>query len=251
MRLRPREAAAARLAGATWAEIAERFGYANSRSARLSVLWVAESDEERQALQDAVPWPPPEPKPCSIDGCARPHFGRGWCRTHYERWRRHGTPADRPRRRRTLEEILWPRITIGQEDECWEWQASRNQKGYGTVMYKGGSRLAHRMVYQHVNGEIPQGMMVCHHCDNPPCCNPAHLFVGTAEDNAADRDAKGRHTPSPGSRNGFAKMDEERVAALRAFVAAGHTQVEAAVAFNIGQSTVSEIVRRKRWSHVP
>jgi hypothetical protein len=91
--------------------------------------------------------------------------------------------------RQQLENRLWDGIdTSGGNNACWEWQGSRHPDGYGQL---DGKRV-HRLVYEFLVEPIPEGMMVCHKCDNPPCCNPAHLFLGTAKDNADDMVAKGR-----------------------------------------------------------
>ena len=79
-------------------------------------------------------------------------------------------------------------------DECWEWKGARVKGGYGNRGIGGGrSALTHRLAYEWVYGPIPAGMHVLHRCDNPPCCNPAHLFLGTERDNALDKCRKGRH----------------------------------------------------------
>lgn len=80
----------------------------------------------------------------------------------------------------------------GGPDSCWEYQAARSPRGYGTIGVMGKTRRAHRVAWELANGPIPEGLLVCHHCDNPPCCNPAHLFLGTDKDNVADMRAKGR-----------------------------------------------------------
>ena len=80
-------------------------------------------------------------------------------------------------------------------DECWEWKAYCNQKrgGYGRIKVCKKQILAHRMAWELANNrKIPEGMYVLHHCDNPPCCNPEHLYLGTNQDNVRDRDTRGR-----------------------------------------------------------
>lgn len=88
---------------------------------------------------------------------------------------------------------FWVNVRIGDPDECWPWTGSKQRKGYGTVNRFKRQWVAHRFAWEMMNGPIPEGMLVCHKCDNPPCCNPAHLFLGTNKENLMDCVAKGRH----------------------------------------------------------
>jgi HNH endonuclease len=96
-----------------------------------------------------------------------------------------------------LFDLFWSKVRILGPDECWEWQGSRFSNGYGCFSVDRHTMRAHRVAYQLSNGLIPEGMYVCHHCDNPPCVNPAHLFVGTPQENAHDSIAKGRFSSVP------------------------------------------------------
>lgn len=96
------------------------------------------------------------------------------------------------------------------EKGCWEWQGSLGQEGYGNFPIRGSTEKAHRIAYRFFKGPIPPGMCVCHTCDNPPCCNPDHLWLGTWMDNVRDKYAKGRGNHARGERNG-AVMHPERL----------------------------------------
>lgn len=90
-------------------------------------------------------------------------------------------------------ERFWAKVDRRGPDDCWEWTAGCNRKGYGKFSLDGATRQSHRISWELANGQIPEGLCVLHRCDNPPCCNPAHLFLGTHADNHADRSLKGRH----------------------------------------------------------
>lgn len=131
---------------------------------------------------------------CSIEECARPTRSKGMCSTHYGNLRRYGYAI--PRRdwsiNDTLDDTGWDITETG----CWEWRGGRNEYGYGTItLVRKGLHKArvHRVVYERHFGPIPDGMVVRHKCDNPPCSNPDHLELGTKADNTQDMMSRGRH----------------------------------------------------------
>lgn len=139
-------------------------------------------------------------------------------------------------------------IDRGGLTECWPFTGSRDSEGYGRMMIRRRAHKAHRLAYELSHGEIPVGMVVCHSCDNPPCCNPAHLFIGTPADNTADRDAKMRGIH--GERNHKAKMTEADVVELRRLRGDGVTTVKLAAMFGISQAVASKAALGQTWRHV-
>jgi hypothetical protein len=138
-------------------------------------------------------------------------------------------------------ERFWSYVV--KSDDCWEWQGTRTANGYGTILGDGKRHYAHRVSYEIADGPIPEGLDVCHHCDNPPCINPAHLFLGTATDNARDMAAKGRAGIT--SKITPAQAEEIRVR----YRAGGILQRELAVEYGLSQPTVSEILSDVLWHH--
>lgn len=121
---------------------------------------------------------------------------------------------------------------------CWEWLGYCNVDGYGQINIGLGRFLTHRVTWVMVHGQIPKGMKILHICDNPPCCNPAHLWLGTNADNSADMVAKGR-AATPG-----AKLTSNQVEAIRADA---RIQREIAIDYGITRQNVSLIKRGEIW----
>lgn len=137
-------------------------------------------------------------KLCSIDDCSSQVKARGWCQKHYRRWQRHGDPLREERTHApALERVLRNSKKVG---ECLEFQGNLSGWGYGVVKENGKTILAHRVVARELVGD-PEGLYVCHRCDNPSCVNYEHLFLGTSSDNAQDREDKGRGNDISGDNN--------------------------------------------------
>lgn len=150
---------------------------------------------------------------CTIDGCDRPHWSRGWCGAHYQRWAKHGDPMpDKPLKplgNAPIEDRLNASITK-RPSGCWEWTGNLSPDGYGritAVRYGYTMAAVHRIMFERENGPIPEGMEVRHKCDNPPCCNPAHLEPGTHADNMCDMRERDR-AKRASCKNGHPWSDE-------------------------------------------
>ena len=152
----------------------------------------------------------------------------------------------------SLEERIWSKINKLRIDDCWEWQAATNKLGYGVVMYHGSGALAHRIVWLLENGDVPDGLCVLHTCDNPPCCNPEHLWLGTREDNNKDRAAKGRggNNPALGEASHLSKLTNKNIEKIRMRFASGASVYRLATLYGVGWRHIYKIVNREIWKHV-
>ncbi len=133
-------------------------------------------------------------KICSVRGCRRLARVKGYCHTHY--WRHeNGRPLEAPIARRVRGSVakrLRAHVKIDKLTDCHLWVGHRDANGYGHMRVGPDYRSTHRLAWEVANGPIPEGMIVMHTCDNPPCCNPEHLKLGTRADNNRDRIKKGR-----------------------------------------------------------
>lgn len=147
---------------------------------------------------------------------------------------------------------FWNKVTVTADpDKCWEWTASL-RKGYGQIRMRRSSRTvdyAHRVSYIIAYGEIADEVKVCHSCDNPKCCNPHHLFLGTHTDNSNDKVSKGRQ--ATGENHGMHKLTNEQVLSARERFAAGEvTKTELARQMQVTCTTVIRLLRRESWKYI-
>lgn len=157
------------------------------------------------------------------------------------------------------ERLLMHSDRSGGPDACWNWTGcQRNSRGYGAININGKQRVASRISYEFYIGPIPDGLFVCHHCDNRECINPKHLFLGTNADNMRDRNEKGRnafgrcapHRIRRGEENNKTKLTTEQVLEIRKLHAQGVSYRLLVQKFNVSKTNVADVVRRRTWRHV-
>ena len=184
--------------------------------------------------------------------------------------------------KRNKPEDVWKKIDIKSDDDwwrCWEWMGGLFNSGYGAFSILHKSYRVHRIVYEQTIGPIPDGLLVCHSCDNPSCCNPNHLWLGTSKDNVVDREQKGRgkrlcgiqhpffnkHCSeetkkkisialkhlNEGEKSGQSKLTEEDVLEIREMFSTGkYYQWELGEIFGVCQAEISMIVNNKKWKYL-
>jgi hypothetical protein len=194
---------------------------------------------------------------CVDDGgtCGKKIVGRGRCRKHYGRWWRSTrdtvrapalnlktkTPADR----------YWEKVDRRGPDDCWPWRRTTDEFGHGQffVSPERGRVPAHVYGVELTTGQrCPEGKEGCHHCDNPPCCNPAHIYYGTRQQNVDDM--WNRNRAPQGADRTQSKVDDHAVLAIRLRFADGETLLSLASEYGVSDTLISLIVNGHRWSHV-
>ncbi len=162
---------------------------------------------------------------------------------------------------------FWDKVDMSTPDQCWEWQAYRDRKGYGQFGLP-GRRIgySHRIAYALANGDLRDGQDECvlHRCDNPPCCNPHHLFVGSVADNNQDMRRKGRDARGPelgraiaaglprGTKHHMARLTPEVVIRARRLKREGlsHTQVWERLRPPVTRAALADAIRGTTWTHI-
>lgn len=154
------------------------------------------------------------------------------------------------------QEEFWRRVNKQGEDDCWEWTGHRNDLGYGKFSWLNQEWRAHRLAWLFHHGRIPRSLHLCHRCDNPPCCNPNHLFLGTPADNSADKVKKGRQTHWPalhpdlvaqGEAHCQAKLTAQAVREIRQRLADGEQGKMLAAEYGVATGRISAIKTGRGW----
>lgn len=186
-------------------------------------------------------------KPCSVEGCDNPIAGRRLCKQHYYQASKTNFAGF---------DVLNPndsfdeKYTVNQTTGCWNWVGAISGDGYGSL--SDGTRMAkaHRFSYGRFVGKIPEGLVICHKCDNTLCVNPDHLFVGTMKDNMEDMVIKRRSNKLFGENHNQAKLTDAEVVEIRSCLKRGVKGVDLARQFNVTPQMVSLIKSGKFWKHL-
>lgn len=158
---------------------------------------------------------------------------------------------------------FWSRVSRGGPDDCWPWQGGAYSNGYPRFCVQMGNFVATRIAYQVHTGQDPGDLFVCHSCDNPPCCNPAHLFLGSHLENVRDAVAKGRNDCGRGDRHGARthperflgrferRFTEAQVRAIRSeYAGGGVSTLTLAERHGVSDTTIGHMLRGNTWAHV-
>lgn len=155
-----------------------------------------------------------------------------------------------PRTYKNKEQLFWEKIDKKDNpNECWNWIGA-STRHYGAGHYAGKTYRSHRLVWELTYGEIPEGMYVLHKCDNPKCCNPNHLFLGTQEENNRDRARKNRSAHLIGGLNPNKRFNDGDIILIRTLYKEGMTQTAIGKLMGTGQGTIKDIVLNKTWKHL-
>lgn len=154
-----------------------------------------------------------------------------------------------------MSDLFWKKVDKNGPGGCWLWTGAIRDTGYGAVRFNGKTARSHRVAYVLSGGTIPDGLDLCHRCDVRHCVNPDHLFPGTRTDNMRDASEKGRCVLPPiemrqGEANVNAKLNPDKVRAIRAAVAVGEKRKLLAARFGVSECVISEVVTRRTWKHV-
>ena len=158
-------------------------------------------------------------------------------------------------RKQNTPEKFWSRVLKRGLDDCWEWQGAKQHRGHGHLRYQKRLVKAHRLAYELTYGSIEEGVFICHKCNNPPCCNPKHLYAGSPKTNVDDSIKAGTFTRNSigaeGEKNPNNKLTKKEIKEIRKMLEETDLyQWQIAEIFNCSQSNVSDIKRNRIWKEV-
>lgn len=174
-----------------------------------------------------------------------------YCQIHLRKFARHAY-GHAMKFNSTFEGRFWAKVQKGlRVDDCWSWKGTIAKSGYGSIWTGFCNANAHRTSWVLHFGPIFDGLYVLHHCDNPPCCNPKHLFLGTQQENMDDMTKKGRSSHAVGPESSKSKLTADQVLEIRSRYAAGGISYRGlAKIFGMGSGTICHIVLRKTYRNV-
>ena len=185
---------------------------------------------------------------CEIEECHNPRYQRVWCQMHYMRWYKHGDPLHTTRCPPNLsieDKLLWHGWDVV-ETGCWETRSRKTFEGYGIIKHDARYEGAHRWAYRAWVGPIPEGLLIRHECDNPPCINPDHLETGTDADNARDKKTRGRGRGLSGSDHWYAiEISDRKIHDIRCARELGRTYKQLSEDTGISKTTIARIINRQ------
>lgn len=192
------------------------------------------------------------PRKCSIEGCGKPIFCRGFCSSHYERVRRHGDPFGGGAFRATSgSPMAWVDAHIDYSgDDCLLWPFNHDKDGYGRVVVNGKTTLAHRYMLTRISLPPTPSHHAAHNCGNGHlgCANPRHLSWKTPKENEADKIVHG--TQQRGPRNPRARLTEDNILDIISRAASGEIQQSIAASFGVSKATIGMIMTGRNWSYL-
>lgn len=189
---------------------------------------------------------------CSVEGCQRPAHARGLCKNvHYSRWCRDRKNDGQKQSYKLTTEENFLRFPLMKEGDCRVWTRARDDNGYGRVGgYQEGTSFAHRVALSiHLGRPVDPDKGVLHTCDNPPCCNPDHLYEGGQAENTED--ARVRDRVQFGEKHWKSKLTDDQVREIRKLWEDGAmTQRAMAIEFDVHRNTIYEVIHRIGWERV-
>lgn len=149
-----------------------------------------------------------------------------------------------------IQQYIKDRVCTHPGTGCWEWAMAVSEQGYGVAAVGQKKASSHRIAYAAFVADIPAGINVCHRCDNPSCCNPEHLFLGSQKDNIQDCIRKGRKADKRGERHHLSKLTDKDVRQIRSLKGAGLLPSQVALMYPVGRWQINAIWHNQGWTHV-